>query len=501
MAVSFNQIPSNIRVPLFYAEFDNSQAGTFQPEYKALLIGQKLPAGTAAPNIPLLVSRVDEAKVLFGQGSMLAKMMEVFRKNNRFTEVWCAALDDAGGSVAASGSVTIAGTATESGTLNVYVGGIRIRAIVTSGDTADVVGSALVTAATAIPDLCATAVNVNGVVTFTAKNKGALGNNIDIRVNYLGTLGGEATPAGLTVTVVAMASGSADPTLSNLIANMGDQAYDSIVCPYTDTANMNALMQELNDISGRWSWSRQVYGHVFSARPGTLGELGTFGNSRNDQHASVLGYRGSPSPPWEWAGAFGGVCSQSLGIDPARPLQTLPLNGVLLPSITEYFNLQERNTLLYDGISTWSESGGLVRLERVITTYQKNAFNEPDASYLDATTPATLTLVVRRLRFRIESKFPRHKLANNGTTFAEGQAIVTPNTMRAEIVAEYSEMVSLGLVENIEAFKATLIVERNPTDPNRLDILFTPDLVNQLRIVGVKTQFRLQFQGATAAAA
>jgi phage tail sheath gpL-like len=55
---------------------------------------------------------------------------------------------------------------------------------------------------------------------------------------------------------------------------------------------------------------------------------------------------------------------------------------------------------------------------------------------------------------------------------------------------------SQGLVENIEAFKEHLIVERNPNDPNRVDVLYTPDLVNQLRIFAVNAQFRLQYPQA-----
>ena len=75
--ISFNNIPASIRVPLFYAEVDNSQAGYFEQNLKTLLIGQKLAAGSAAANVPMLVSRTDEARSLFGQGSMLARMHEV----------------------------------------------------------------------------------------------------------------------------------------------------------------------------------------------------------------------------------------------------------------------------------------------------------------------------------------------------------------------------------------------------------------------------------------
>ena len=50
-----------------------------------------------------------------------------------------------------------------------------------------------------------------------------------------------------------------------------------------------------------------------------------------------------------------------------------------------------------------------------------------------------------------------------------------------------------GLVENMQAFKNTLIVERDGMDPNRVNVLYGPDLINQLRIFAVLAQFRLQY--------
>jgi hypothetical protein len=50
-----------------------------------------------------------------------------------------------------------------------------------------------------------------------------------------------------------------------------------------------------------------------------------------------------------------------------------------------------------------------------------------------------------------------------------------------------------GLVEDIRNFKAHLLVERDPNDPNRVNVLYPPDLINQLRIFAVLAQFRLQY--------
>ena len=90
-------------------------------------------------------------------------------------------------------------------------------------------------------------------------------------------------------------------------------------------------------------------------------------------------------------------------------------------------------------------------------------WNQPDPRWLDMQTPATLAYIIRFMRPRILQKFGRHKLANDGTPFGFGQAIVTPSIIRAELIAAYSELITQAIVENMDAFKAYLIVEREPT--------------------------------------
>lgn len=493
MAISFNNIPSNIRVPLFYAEVDNSRAGFFQQNNRTLIVGQKLSAGSAAANVPVFCSSQDQARSLAGIGSVLERMVGAYRANDGFGEVWILPLDDAGPGVQASGSIAVSGTATAAGTLNIYIAGQRLQVGVSVGDTATAIGTAIANAITANTSLPVTAAAAAGVVTLTAKHKGEVGNDIDLRVNYLGNLGGEATPAGVTVAITAMTGGATNPTLTTAIANLGDEPWDYIVFPYTDATSLNAIGAYLNDTTGTWSYAKQLYGGAFSARRGTVANLQTFGAARNDQHVSVMGFNDSPTPAYEVAAMYGAQAAKSLSIDPARPLQTLPLIGMLPAPTQSRFTLTERNTLLFTGVATNYTEAGTVRIERAATTYRQNVWGQADPSYLDVETLFTLAYVLRRLRFNITQKFPRHKLASNGTRFGDGQAIVTPNIIKAEIISSYAELENLGLVENREAFAANLLVERDANDPNRVNVLYPPDLVNQLRVFAVLAQFRLQY--------
>lgn len=498
MSISFNNIPANLRVPLFYAEMDNSQAGYFTQNKRTLLIGQKLAAGSGAFNTPLLVSSSDQAKQLFGVGSMLARMHEMYRQQDTIGEVWCIAVADAGAGVASTGTITVTGPATAAGTINLYIAGQRVQVGVAAADAANAIATAISAAINAATGLPVTSTVATNVVTLTCRWKGLTGNDIQITDSFRGQAGGEVLPAGVALAYTGsgfLSGGATNPTLTgSVIPAMGDEEYDYIVHPYTDSASLDALDAELNDTTGRWAYNRQIYGHAYTALRGSLATLQAAGVLRNGQHHTIAGVDvDTPNPVWEYAAAFGGVNAAALNVDVARPTQTLQLNGILTPRPGKRFIFNERQTLLNNGIATSYVAGGVLRVERAITTYQRNSFAQADPSYLDSETLHTSAHVIRYLRSRITQKYPRHKLANDGTRFGAGQAIVTPNVIRGELIAAYADLELDGIVENGEAFRANLIVERNNTNPNRLDVLLPPDYVNQLRIFAVLNQFRLQY--------
>src|SRR3546814_17110442 len=72
--------------------------------------------------------------------------------------------------------------------------------------------------------------------------------------------------------------------------------------------------------------------------------------------------------------------------------------------------------------------------------------------------------IERRLQSVITSKYGRHKLAADGTRFGAGQPIVTPSTIRGELIAQYAKLELEGHVENAELFAEHLVVERDRQD-------------------------------------
>lgn len=491
MPVGFNNIPSNIRVPLFYAEMDNSAAGTLQQNYRALLIGQTLK--TNSLNIPKLVRSQGTVDDLAGVGSMLSEMFKAFRRNESRMEVWVLPIADASAGSAARGTITFSDCAQENGVLSLYIAGKLVSIPVAAGNTAASIATAAKETINAIADLAVTAAAEEETLTLTAKWKGLSGNDIDIRFNYLGEISGEKTPAGVGFKVSPMTGGALNPSLETGLANLGDEEFDFIAMPYTDTTNLNLVQEFMNDTTGRWSYAKQLYGHVFTTKRATVSEAQTLGATRNDQHCSIMPHNGTPSPVWETVSFLTAQAAKSLSIDPARPLQTLQLNGMLAPNVNDRFTMTERNTLLCNGMSTFAVQSGVCQIERLVTTYQKNNYGQPDNAYMDVETLFTSAYVLRAMRQRITQKYARHKLANDGARFGAGQPIVTPKIIRAELISLYSELEEKGIVENSQLFQEHLIVERDTKDSNRINVLFPPDYVNQLRVFAVINQFRLNY--------
>ena len=510
MTVSFDQIPSTLRVPLFYAEVDPSKAASGGADLKrSLVIAQIISTGTGTPNVPVKVSSEGQAAVLGEFGSHFHRACKRYLDADPFGDLWAVPLSD-NGVAFATNTVTIGGAATAAGTLFLYVGGQLVnrdsatRGIpVASGDTPTIIGLAIQTAlglnAAAAAALSSPypviASNAVGTVTITARNAGTLGNQIDIRANYYGAAGGEELPAGVTCTVATpkCTGGAVDPVLTTAIANMGDTEYDAIVHGYSDTTTLNALRMEL---AGRWGPLRQVYGHSFSWLDAAYAGFAAIGTARNNQYETLMGIELCPMPPWEAAAAMAGAALQSLRIDPARPLQSLEIPGILPPVEADRWTITERNTLLYDGIAQAYTSGGVLRIERAITTWQEDDYGSPSDAMLDIQTMYTLQYILRDTKAIITSKYGRHKLADDGTRYGPGQAIVTPSVLKGELISAYMRYEEMGLVENADIFAKLIIVERSLTDPNRVDVVYPPDLINQFRILALLAQFRLQYSAA-----
>lgn len=494
--VAFNTIPSTLRVPGNYVEVDGSNALSATPAQpkRALIIGIRKSTGTVLEAVPTRVVGEEAADVYFGVGSQIAEMCRYYRRVDPLTELVAIALDEATAGTAATGKITTAtGTATKAGTMSVYIGDRKIDVAVDVDDDEDAFTAALVAAINA-DARCALSAAVNGTnadqCDLTAKHKGTYGNQIPIGV-AIHDGDTVSTSLGLgAITVTAMASGATDPDVADAIAVFADETYDVIVTGLTEDANMDALESEMVD---RWSALSEHPGHIYAARWAPHGTLTTYGNARNSEHSTVMGFDGESSEPWKWAAQMAGVSAAEA--HPARPRNTLVLRDIMAPAKADRFDTAERNLLLWDGISTYVvDDGGRVRIDRLITTYQTNAQSVADPTFLDETTMLKLAWMRGSLRSRL-SKYARHSIADDGTVVRPGVPVTTPSEIRGDIIdLATNEWVPYGVMEGgakLKTFAEQLIVERDSADVTRVNTQIPPDLTNDLHIIASQIAFRL----------
>jgi phage tail sheath gpL-like len=498
---SFPNFPAGWKLPLHWVDIDPSQAGTRQTgRLAALLVGHKNSSGAGALNIARPVASQAMVDREAGVGSMLSRMVSTFLANNRTQELWILPVAEPSGGVAAAGDIVFTAAPTAAGTISLYIAGQLVQVAVTATDTAITTAAKVVAAINAVPSMPVTASQPaspnDHKAHLVADWTGLTGNDIDIAFNVRGRGAKESLPYGLAATITFMTGGTGAPDFATAISNLGDAPFEFVALPFSDTTSTSVWETEYGfSDSGRWGWLRENYGHLFSAKRDTYSGHLLAGPSDNAGVLSTLAIEGRATAPcWEYAAAYCAQAARALSNDPARPLQSLVLRGILAPLRNYRFLRTQTNNLAGVGWAISEASAdGTVRITRESTRYQVNDYGQPDNAYDLVTTLATLATLFRRQKQAITDKFPRHKLADNGTRFSPGQAMVTPNAIKAELVAQYAADMYEGLVENMAAFKANLRVERDSDDPNRVNVLYAPDIVNQLRIFAVLGQFRLQY--------
>lgn len=487
MPLNLNVIPSTWQVPGVYTGIDGSGAvqGTPAQRRPVLLLGLRRTTGTIAAEIPKPITGASQGSTYFGRGSQLAAMCSAFINANPYAELYALALDEDAAGVKATCTITVVGTATSDGTLSFVWAGRRRKVAVTAGDTPTAIAAAIAAADTADGDSQTTSVSALGVVTVSARHKGAFGNDLSIFHNFYV---GDETPAGVTsVTITAFSAGATNPDIADAIAALGgDAAFYTIVPGWVDDANMDALEDEMTD---RWGPIKNLPGHIITAFRGDYAASQTYGNARNSPYSTVLATGKSPTSPWECGAILAAV--EVAENDPARPRQNLKLPGMLAPIEADRFTVTERNLLLQDGAATYKIVSGESYIERMATTYQQNANAVEDPSYHDIEILRCITYFRYGFESRILRKYPNAKLGNDGERFAPGQVVMTPKTMRGEALAYFQELNFLAIVENAKQFALELICERDINNPNQMNVKMAPDFVNQFRIAAVLIAFKL----------
>lgn len=459
--ISFDSIPSSIRKPGKYFEFNTKLAVRTLPGnlQKTLIVGQRLAAGTVLDNVPTDVFSTVQAADFFGRGSIAHLMVLSALMTNPYLALTVIALDDAGGSIAGTQTLTFTNNATAAGTVTLYVGDQNVVVAVSVGDTPTIIAAAISAQIAKQPDLPFTAAAALGVVTLTAKNKGTLGSLIKTSTIV--------TAASVVAVLAAGVAGATDPTIATALATVFAAGHNIIISAWNDTANLTALRTHLDNVSGplEQRGAIGVFGHVGTLAASTT-LAGTINSGRITGGLVPTAYENS----YEIAASYGAVIASEE--DPARPLNTLPLTGILANPLANRLGRTEQENALYNGMTpTEVGPGDKVQIVRAVTTYTLDPQGISDISMLDLTTIRTLDYTRKAIRERISLRFPREKLSTR-----------TAAKVRSEILDVLYKLEELEILENVAVNAPGVIVERDSQDPNRLNARIPADVVNGLHV-------------------
>jgi phage tail sheath gpL-like len=479
-----NNIPDNIVAPLL--AFDVESGGQFSSELNLILLGHGTSAGALNESEIAICNTVNDARRLAGAGSMLESMFIRARKNAPAQVIYLGRVADAG--TAEVRTITVGTVPAAGGQGVVQIAGENISIDIAAGDSATAVAATLSAAINAYfnalskKSLPYTATVSTNVVTITARHKGAYATALDIYVPVLESV--NALSGILTVAVGT--AGAGVPDVSAILAAMGDDPYEAIICPFSDATNL-ALID--NFLIARWGYSQQLYGHAFYPFAGTDSEITTKGLARDTWHLSLWpipasGGNGTPAYeavaagisrilPFAGSGSDGRVSANQTG---------LVVSGLLAPRDRLYWpDYATRDSWLKNGVSAWSvDRTGNVLIDKIITQ-QQTTNGVPDTALRDIQAVFQLTYALKFYRAKLAFEHSNKAIANDNP--ANLPDIVTVKDIKATLVHASIDLARRGVIEFDGNVSSQITVTRNVDNPNRVDIVLPIDRVNPLDIM------------------
>lgn len=485
MAVTFNLVPTNAKASGVFIEQKNVRlgvAGLVTPR-SIVMIGQYNDDKTSVvDNVPQRIVSAGQEDSLYGRGSMLALSIKRAREGcNSSIPIFALPVAPAMSGVKATGTITVTGTATAAGTLSYYIGGKKITQSVAVGATGAAITEALGTILNADLDLPLTSNFVTPGLGLTAKNAGVVGNTIKIAMNLED---GDATPAGLTVTIVQMANGANNPNITNALLGLGNVFYTDIHSPYVDATNLTAMRDAWEDRIDP-AFKKPFVGFV----PNNQSEANYLATAQalNSEAFSFVPNFESNSIPYLSSAYICGYASRWWQSSPGRPIRGAVIPGIRVPNGFTNPSYSSKNALVTAGATTLGVTpDNLFFVEDLMTTKKTNALGAEQRDL-------SQTAIISNLQTKIYSMdqvfssepFLTGIVVDDDSTSDLAYAI-RPKFVRSKLVQLIDDLwVPFGLTKNRDAVVGTIVAEINAGNGGRIDLGVTDDLGAPLNIIAI----------------
>lgn len=457
--IVFETVPSSIRVPGRYIEFNTKLAVRNLPvNPQRVIIVAPMLDGSQQALVPVNVFSDLEAGEMFGFGSSAHLMARQAIRNNRYIDLSIIGLKDDAAAIKAAAEISITGTITQTGQIVATIGLDQYKIAVQTADDLEDTAARLALVINADPDCLAVATSAATTLTLIAKNAGEIGNEIFVDCAIFAQ--------GISASTIKMANGMGNADVATALALIAGKHYHIYISAFADIANLQKFSEHIEHVSNA---IEQRGGVVVAGHRGTLSTATAITKMLNNGRMQLIWYNGAKASNALIAAGYAAV--MAFEEDPARPLNTLEIKGLDLTNENVWPLFSEQQNALYNGQTPLTIVNNKVQILRAISTYTKNATGTDDPALLDITTIRTLDYLRMAVNQRIALRFPREKLSDK-----------TAPKVRSEILDVLMKMEELEILEQVEQNKAGLIVERDLQDVNRLNAAIPADVVNGLHV-------------------
>lgn len=464
----------------------------FLPQHIGIL-GQGATASAGYAMTPYRITSAAMAAARYGFGSPLhlaaLQLFPITGGGVGSIPVTVYPMNDDGSGVPAAGSITPSGAATAIASYRVRAGGILSAPFVTAvGDSVAVICDKIVAAMNAVLEMPLIAADGTTDVDLTAKWEGASGNLIDVEV--LDSNG--QVPTGLTFAITQPVDGAADPDISTAIAQIGSTWITCLINCLGPT-NTDAL----NDLSalGETRWGQLVRKPFVAFVGNTEAVVGTATTTTNacpsDRTNCQLVAPGSPSLPLIVAAAQVREIARVANNNPPVDYGSRPARGIVPGADGSQWDYVTRDLAVKAGSSTVEIKNALVCISDTVTMYKPVGEVPPAYRYV-VDIMKLMTII-----YNLDLEFAQPSW-DGAPLIPDGQATVnpaarTPSGAKAAVGRILDSLGLQAIISDPKAAKAATLASINSSNPKRLDLRTTVQLVGNTNIISVDLYFGFFF--------
>jgi len=435
-------------------------------------------------NTPVEITSAAQAGAAYGYGSpmhAIARILFPASGTGIQVPVYAMAQTAAVSSTATVIVITITGTATANKTHYLRIAGrtsldFSTYAInIVTGDTPTVQAGKWVAAINAVLGAPIIASNAAGVLTLTAKWTGASGAGLTAIPDT------DGNNAGVTYVITSNTAGTGTPDIAAALAQFEDPWYTIVINSYgvTKLAELEAFngIPDATNPTGRYSPMefKPLVAIFGSTEPVSANIITITNNSaRVPNVTNIL----APAPtsagmPYEAAANMAMLLANISQSTPhltvagkSYPDMPVPANNII-GNMSIYAN---RDSLRKNGSSTVILKDGKYQVQDLVTTYH------PDGEVPLIFSEARYLMIDWNIKYGygiLEDSFLKDKAIVDDGQYTNVQDVVTPSAWKAVVFTYLDTIATLALIVDVQFSKDSVVVEIDPTNPNRFNTTFS----------------------------